>query len=376
MNIAIDIRAIGKNRTGDEVYTLELVKGLMKLDTGHTFYLFTDTEDWYQVGNLRNLSSNWKVIPLLPKSKLLWTEYLLPKACEKYHIDLLHIQYIAPLFFLPKYTKLISTIHDISWKFVPEHIQLKDRLSLNTLIPPSIKKSDAIITVSQHSRYAIQNIFGTDSSKIHSIYNGGAIQHIPPVINTSAGVRGALKQDYILYLGSLQPRKNIPTALKAFAEYLKTHPESNLHFVIAGGRGYNYDTQIDAVITEYEIADKVIFVGFITNDEKIVLIKQAKAFIFLSLYEGFGIPIIEAMSLNTPVISSNTSCLPEIVGDAGVLVDPYDIEAITKAITFFVHNPLFSKEYKDKGLKRAKTFTWEKMASQTYDLYKKLLLEQ
>jgi glycosyltransferase involved in cell wall biosynthesis len=376
MNIAIDIRAIGKNRTGDEVYTLELIKGLMKLDTGHNFYLFTDTEDWYQVGNLRNLSSNWKVIPLLPKSKLLWTEYLLPKACEKYHIDLLHIQYIAPLFFLPKYTKLISTIHDISWKFVPEHIQFKDSLLLNILIPPSIKKADAIITVSQHSRYAIQNIFGTDASKIVSIYNGGNIQSIPPVINTSEGVREALKQDYILYLGSLQPRKNIPTALKAFAEYLTTHPESNLHFVIAGGKGYNYDTQIDAVIAEYEIADKVIFVGFITNDEKIILLKQAKAFIFLSLYEGFGIPIIEAMSLNTPVISSNTSCLPEIVGDAGVLVGPYDIEAITKAITFFVHNPLFSKEYKDKGLERAKMFTWEKMASQTYDLYKKLLLEQ
>jgi glycosyltransferase involved in cell wall biosynthesis len=376
MNIAIDIRAIGKNRTGDEVYTLELIKGLMKLDTGHTFYLFTDTEDWYQVGNLRNLSSNWKVVPLLPKSKLLWTEYLLPKACEKYHIDLLHIQYIAPLFFLPKYTKLISTIHDISWKFVPEHIQFKDSLLLNILIPPSIKKADAIITVSQHSRYAIQNIFGTDASKISIIYNGGSIQRIPPVINTYAGVREALKQDYILYLGSLQPRKNIPTALKAFAEYLTTHPESNLHFVIAGGKGYNYDTQIDAVIAEYEIADKVIFVGFITNDEKTVLLRQAKAFIFLSLYEGFGIPIIEAMSLNTPIISSNTSCLPEIVGDAGVLVDPYDIEAITKAITFFVHNPLFSKEYKDKGLERAKMFTWEKMASQTYDLYKKLLLEQ
>ena len=175
MNIAIDIRALGKKRTGDEVYTSELIKGLMQLEIGHDFYLFTDTEDWYQVLALKNLPNNWQVIPLSPPSKLIWTEYLLPKACHQYNIDLLHIQYIAPLFGLPKYTKMLNTIHDISWKFVPQHIKFLDKFLLNTLIPKSIQKSDAIITVSKHSKYAIQNIFGTDINKIHSIYNGGHI---------------------------------------------------------------------------------------------------------------------------------------------------------------------------------------------------------
>lgn len=376
MNIAIDIRAVGKKRTGDEVYTLELIKGLMKLEIGHNFYLFTDTEDWYQVSVLKNLPNNWRVISLLPQSKLVWTEYLLPKACHQYNIDLLHIQYIAPLFGLPQYTKMLNTIHDISWKFVPQHIKFLDKFLLNILIPKSIQKSDAIITVSKHSKYAIQNIFGTDLNKMHSIYNGGYIESVPTVISTSQKVRMALKEDYILYLGSLQPRKNIPSALQAFAKYSKSHSDSKLKFIIAGGKGYNYDTQIEEVIDIYNLQDKVIFVGFITNEEKILLLKQAKAFIYLSLYEGFGIPLIEAMSLNTPVISSNLSCLPEVVDNAGILVDPYDIEAITEAITTLIHNPLIAKEYKEKGIERAKIFTWTQMVQKTYNVYKKLLLEQ
>lgn len=376
MNIAIDIRAVGKKRTGDEVYTLELIKGLMKLEIGHNFYLFTDTEDWYQVSVLKNLPNNWRVITLLPQSKLIWTEYLLPKACHQYNIDLLHIQYIAPLFGLPQYTKMLNTIHDISWKFVPQHIKFLDKFLLNILIPKSIQKSDAIITVSKHSKYAIQNIFGTDLNKMHSIYNGGYIESVPTVISTSQKVRMALKEDYILYLGSLQPRKNIPSALQAFAKYSKSHSDSKLKFIIAGGKGYNYDTQIEEVIDIYNLQDKVIFVGFITNEEKILLLKQAKAFIYLSLYEGFGIPLIEAMSLNTPVISSNLSCLPEVVDNAGILVDPYDIEAITEAITTLIHNPLIAKEYKEKGIERAKIFTWTQMVQKTYNVYKKLLLEQ
>lgn len=376
MNIAIDIRSIGKKRTGDEVYTTELIKGLVQLEIGHSFYLFTDTEDWYQLPILKDLPQNWRVIPLLPKSKLLWTEYLLPKACHTYHIDLLHIQYIAPLFGLPQYTKMLNTIHDISWKFVPQHIKFVDKVLLNILIPQSIKKSDAIITVSKHSKYAIQNIFGTDLNKIYSIYNGGYINNIPTVISSSQKVRMVLKEEYILYLGSLQPRKNIPTGIKAFAKYIESNPDSKLKFIIAGGKGYNYDTLIDETISIYNLQDKVIFVGFITDEEKILLLKQAKAFIYLSLYEGFGIPLIESMSLNTPVISSNLSCLPEVVDNAAILVDPYDIETITKAITTLVHNPLISKGYKDKGLERAKVFTWSNMVKNTYDIYKNLLLEQ
>ncbi|MEY3470992.1 MAG: hypothetical protein RLZZ223_342 [Candidatus Parcubacteria bacterium] len=376
MNIAIDIRAVGKKRTGDEVYTLELIKGLLKLEIGHNFYLFTDTEDWYQVSDFKNLPSNWKVIPLLPKSKLIWTEYLLPRACHQYNIDLLHIQYIAPLYGLPTHTKLLNTIHDISWKFVPEYIRFIDKFLLNTLIPPSIKRSDAIITVSKHSKYAINQIFGTDLDKINSIYNGGYIDHIPTVLTASKSIRLVLKEDYILYLGSLQPRKNIPTALKAFAQYIHSHPRSQLKFIIAGGKGYNYDIQIDAIVSQYDLKDKVIFVGFVTDEEKILLLKQAKVFIYISLYEGFGIPLIEAMSLNTPIIASNTSCLPEVVEKAGILVDPYDIVAITKAITNLIHNPLISKEYRDKGLERAKMFAWQNMVQQTYEVYKKLLLEE
>ncbi len=376
MNIGLDIRTLGKKRTGDEVYMTELIKGYRERKSDFQFFLFTDTETWRDVPVLKDLPDNMRVFVLRPKSKLLWTMYALPKACHKYSIDLLHVMYITPLINLPGKTKLITTIHDVSWKFVPEYIKWSDKAALNTLIPLAIRKSDHVLTVSKHAKHSIQNIFGVSSTKVTAIYNGGYISSMPQVLHLGPQVTNILNHDYIVYLGSLQPRKNIPTLIRAFHAYKTRHAESPLKLVIAGGKGHNYDTRIDELIQEYQLQDEVFMPGFVSDNEKYALMRNAQAFVFVSLYEGFGIPPIEAMSFGTPCIVSDSSCLPEVTGDAGLAVSPYDVQGLSSAIELVVHNLAKAKELSEKGKERAKKFQWSTMVDETLTLYKTLLLKK
>lgn len=374
MNIGLDIRSLGKKRTGDESYMTELIHGYKENKVDFQFFLFTDTETWRDVPVLKDLPENMKVVVLRPTSKLLWTMYSLPKACHRFEIDLLHVMYITPLVNIPEKTRVITTIHDVSWKFVPEYIRWSDKLALNLLIPLSIRASDHVLTVSKHAKHSIQHIFGVAPEKVTAIYNGGFVASMPSVVKLGKEVKEILDHDYVVYLGSLQPRKNIPTLIEAFYRYKQTHTNSSLKLVIAGGKGHNYDTRIDELIQEYQLQDEVYMPGFVSEEEKFALMRSAQAFLFVSLYEGFGIPPIEAMSFGTPCIVSNSSSLPEVTGDAGLSVSPYDIDGLAQAIELIVHNLAKAKELSDKGKQRAQMFQWDTMVTQTLGVYKSLLL--
>ncbi len=375
MNVGIDIRAVGMKRTGDEVYiryVLEAIKTQSK--PPFHYYLFTDNPQWYEIDVLKELPDYMTVICLLPSKKLLWTMYLLPKACKTYQIDLLHVMYITPQFFLPQSTLLVTTIHDISWKFVPEHIQWKDKLILNTFIPLSTRKADKILTVSKHAAESIHRIFGVSHDKIQSIYNGGFLPKKTGLLTLSKKVQTILNTEYITYLGSLQPRKNIPALIDGYIEYLNQYPESTLKLVITGGKGHNYDTRIDDIIAENNLEDKVLMPGFVSDEEKYALLKNAQGFFFLSLYEGFGIPAIEAMSLNTPAVVSNLSCLPEVVADGGIIINPDDPREVATAIYRVTHRGPKEKAIIEKGYLRAQEFTWESMQNEILEVYKDMLI--
>ena len=375
MNIGLDIRMIGMKRTGDEVYMRYLLEAIRdQSKPPFHYYLFTDNPQWQEQDLLRDLPEHMTVICLLPAKKLIWTMYLLPRACHKFHIDLLHVMYITPQFFLPKTTHVVTTIHDISWKFVPEYIQWKDKLLLNLFIPPSIRKAHRILTVSKHAAESIHTIFQVSREKITAIYNGGFMDVYMQPLTLSKSVQKILETEYIAYLGSLQPRKNIPALIDGYAEYLTQYPESKLQLVIAGGKGHNYDTVIDQKITEYGLADKVVMPGFVTEDEKYALLKNAQGFFFLSLYEGFGIPAIEAMSLKTATVVSDLSCLPEVVSDGAITVDPDNLQDVAKAIYRVRHPGPKEKEIIEAGYLRAQEFSWDTMKQDTLQVYKDILI--
>jgi glycosyltransferase involved in cell wall biosynthesis len=366
MKIGIDIRALGKKRTGDEVYTYHLVEGLAQLDQKNSYFLFTDDLGTKNLPLLKSLPTNFRVITLLPKSKYIWTFFLLSSAAKKYDLDVLHVQYITPLV-LPLKTKLVTTIHDISWKFVPEDIKEKDLFFLNTLIPWAVRGADRIITVSKHSKQAIEEIFPASKGKVVSIYNGGYLDDVPKVN----------KQNFILYVGSLQPRKNVPFLIECYKKFLDKYQdelgEQTPNLVIAGGKGHNYDERIDEKILEYKLKDKVELKGYVEDENKNRLLAEAKLFVFLSKYEGFGIPAIEAMSMGTPVIVADQSCLPEVVGDAGVVVEIQDSQQVADKMYEILDDEKMYRQLKEKGKKRAKDFQWQKMAKETLLVYKDII---
>ena len=374
MRIAIDIRALGQKRTGDEVYIHKIIEYLKINKQDFKYYLFTNNDNWYELNLLKDLPEYMEVVVIKPKNKFLWTMYALPKACTKYKIDLLHVMYITPMN-LPEHTKLITTIHDISWKFVGEHINWKDKLFLDLLIPISIKRADLVLTVSKYAKHSIHIIYNTPKGKIKYIYNGGFIKNIPATLKLSPKINHIVAKNYVLYLGSLQPRKNIPNMIKGFYLYKQKNPKSNLKFVIAGGKGHNYDQNIDDIIQKYQLEKEVLFAGFVSEDEKIALMRNARIFLFVSLYEGFGIPPIESMSLKTPIIVANTSCLPEISGKGGISVDPYNEQELCDAMHKILSSDIVYKDLVEKGLEQATKFQWDECIKEIVKTYKDILFK-
>ena len=389
MRIGIDIRAIGYQRTGDETYTLQLIKSLAKMDKNNKYFLYTDIHDQSSLNKVEKLLSidnkNFKVIPVSPRSKLLWTMYSLPKQARKDNIDILHVQYIAPLF-LSKSIKLITTIHDISFARYPEFISRKDLFTLNLLIKPSLRVADSIIAISQFTKDEIVDVYNVDREKVRVIYNGGVAQEFKEVIDNKNVLEFRAKygiiKPYLLFLGTLQPRKNITFLIEAFVK-LKAKYENNdkirgLTLVIRGKRGgHNYDKKIDKVLDDVrdkypQIYEQIKFIGYISNEEIPFIFKGAKAFCFTSVYEGFGLPLLESMTVETPVVASSESCFPEIIKDAGVIYDKGVKEDWVSKINKLINSENLQNNLIQKGRQRAKFFSWEKNAKKTIELYEEL----
>lgn len=371
LRIAIDCRVLGKKRTGDEVYTKNLVLNLVKIDSRNQYFLLFDKEVKDEILGIL-LPSNFKIITITPSHKLLWTMYTLPKWLRKNNIDVLHAQYITPLW-LPKKIKVVTTIHDVSWKFYPRHIKKSDLFFLNVLIPISLKRANFVITVSQTSKKDIVSIYKLPSEKVVAIYNGVGEKFNSFIVSDAelgqVRKKYSLPENFILYVGTLQPRKNIPALLEAFNMLNTKYKILNTKLVIAGGRGHNYDKRIDMLMEKYKLQDKVLFPGFVDEKDLPTMYKLSNIFVFPSLYEGFGIPVIEAMAMGAPVIVSNKSCLPEVVGEAGFIIDPDNSEEFAGVIYKILFNSDLRNCLIEKGYKRAKDFNWNKMAEETLKLY-------
>jgi glycosyltransferase involved in cell wall biosynthesis len=389
MRIGIDIRAIGYQRTGDETYTLQLIKSLAKFDTENEYFLYTDICHKDGIDKVKKLLSvnndNFKVIPVSPTSKLLWTMYSLPKQAKRDKLDILHVQYIAPLF-LSRKIKLVTTIHDISFARYPEFISRKDLLTLKLLIKPSLRKADKIIAVSQFTKNEIIDVYSINKDKIKVVYNGGVAKEFKQTIDVKDVLEFRAKygimKPYLLFLGTLQPRKNITFLIQAFIE-LKTKYRDNdkikeLTLVLRGKRdGHNYDSGIDKSLevakSEYpNIYKQIKFIDYVSNENIPLIFKGAAAFCFTSVYEGFGLPLLEAMTVKTPVVANSDSCFPEIIEDAGIVYKTDSKDDLVNKIKELIGNENLQDKLARRGVERAKFFSWDKNARQTIKLYKKV----
>jgi glycosyltransferase involved in cell wall biosynthesis len=401
MHIAIDAHMVGERETGNETYTLNLIRGLLRVagrdpkgfswDAGATaraasgmrrlearrwgaaprFSLLTTHPERLRAA-LPELDAypHVEVVKLRPANALLRIPFGLPLVTLRRAIDVLHVTYNAPPLSL---CPTVVTIHDISFEHYPQFFSPRDYAVLKTLVPMSARRAARVITVSQHARREIVERYGIPAERVAVTYEAAAEQFRPVVdpllqqaVRSKYGI-GAAR--YLLALGNLQPRKNIGRLVEAFAQIAgEQGADENLRLVVAGKAQWR-ESDIFGAVQQAGLAERVVFPGYVDDADLPALYSAAEAFVYPSLYEGFGLPPLEAMACGAPVICSNAASLPEVVGDAAVLVDPTDTPALARALASVLASPEQQEALRSGGLRRAALFSWDRCASETLAEY-------
>ena len=329
------------------------------------------------VGDRRIHLPGWEVRPSLwptqrPLARILWEQAVQPWRARRERLDLLH----APVYVGPVIAPcpLVVTVHDLSFYLYPELFQPMNRLYLQVAARRSVRQARAVIADSMSTARDIARILDIAEGDI-TVIPAGVGQEMRPIADQArlAAFRAAhgLPERFILFLGTLEPRKNVPLLLEAYAQ-LAGSSAIDHSLVIAGGKGWYYES-IEATVDRLGLWGKVIFPGFVPEVELCLWYNAADLFVFPSLYEGFGLPPLEAMACGTPVIVSSASSLPEVVGDAGLVVPADDASALASAMGQVLNDEAYRRELARAGLRRAQSYSWRTTALRTCELYHRLL---
>ncbi len=374
MRIGIEAKVLTSRTSGIGRYAINLVRSLLMAlpEKDHTLdiVLFTGPQTARSV--LDTLSGSYSEHFCALQSSLLRSLVSLPCSIVHHNIDVFHgLDHVGlPLFF--KRGRYVITVHDVIPLLFPQLFTLKHRLIVHAGLARVAQQADIVIVPSYAVQQDVQQYLRIDKSRVVVIPEGCEPRFRPltdPEHLHRVRTKYGLPALYILCLGTLEPRKNITTLLHAFARLRSLlHGEPALHLVVAGARGWR-EQAIFQTVKNLGIEQAVCFPGFIDDEDLPALYSGALLFVFPSLYEGFGLPVLEAMSCGIPVVASNTSAMPEVAGDAALLVDPYDIEGMATAIATVVHNTSLRDSLRRKGLIQAQRFSWETTARKTLDLY-------
>ena len=309
-----------------------------------------------------------------PPKRILWEQLAQPWAARRERLDLLH----APVNVGPLLSPCpqIVTLHDLSFYLYPEMFSPAKRLYQQRLSRHSLRHAAGIIAVSESTRQDAVRLLGLPQDDITVVRNGVGAEMRPrrgdPALD-ALRKRYSLPERFVLSLSTLEPRKNLTLLVEAFADLAARHQVDHA-LVIAGGQGWFYET-IYAAVDRLSLRDRVIFPGYVPEHDKSLWYSAADLFVYPSLYEGFGLPPLEAMACGTPVIVANTSSLPEVVGDAGVYVDPYDAEGLAGAMAALLRDPERRHTLAIAGLAQAARFSWATTAKGTAQVYRRILGE-
>jgi len=305
----------------------------------------------------------WRLSALLAHFTRIPQDPLLPG------VDLFHAtDHLLPYF---RRIKSVFTLHDLIFLFHPETHKSLNRWFLTLMMPRFLRAADAVIAVSECTKRDAIRFYRIPEEKITVIYEGVNPRFRPASPEAIAAVRAryGLPERFILYVGTIEPRKNLTTLLEAFHHLLATY---DLRLVIVGKKGWLYE-RFFRRLRELGLENRVLFTGYVPDEDLPAIYSAADLFVFPSLYEGFGLPVLEAMACGTPVICSNTSSLPEVAGDAALLVDPTDARALTGAMEQVLTNERLWATLRAKGMERARGFTWEKAAYRTWEVYQQVI---
>lgn len=307
--------------------------------------------------------------------RLIWENISLPCEAKREKLDLLHIPAFAPP--LVKSWKLVLTVYDIIGMKYPNQLHWPSAFYWGQWVPYLIAKADAIITSSEHTKKDLLNTLRLKEKNIHVVPISG---HETFSSSMSAQFIESIKAKfrihgpYFLFVGTLEPRKNLERCLDAFGLFLKINGHLNYQFVVAGSKNFGHGLFFDFLAKKLGDAYRqIIFPGYLSHEELNALYCGATGFLFPSLYEGFGIPVLEAMGAGTPVIASSATSVPEVAGKAALLVDPLDTNAIAQAMTDLAENSSLRSTLIEKGFEHIKSFSWRKAAAQILKIYESVL---
>lgn len=369
MKFGIDAKYLLQKRTGITNYVRGLIDGLSQIDQTNEYILYQNSIEAEEKQSSYPANFRIKTIRSLP---IVWKQWAVPRDIEKERLDLFH----SPTSTIPMVRKCptVVTIFDLFTKINPSWFPAKVTIPLNILTGYAARHADLIITISESTKNDIIKYYNVLPEKIKVTYLAKDDVYSP--IDDEEALRSIrskynIKKDFILYVGSLFLFRNIPALLKAFS--VLVHEKGVDVNLVLVGRQFWQQFDLRELIDKLDIQEHVIYLGYAPYNDLPLLYNAAEAFVYPSLYEGFGIPPLEAMACGTPVITSNIASLPEVVGDAGILINPYSIDSLVEGLYRVLIDKDLQKELRRKGIERSKLFTWDKTAQATLEAYKQIV---
>ncbi len=372
MRIAINTRFLLPTKMeGFGWYTYEVVKRLVENHPEHEFILFFDRkyEERFVFGK------NATPVILNPPARhpllfYIWFEHSVRRALKKYKADI----FFSPDGYLSLKSdiKQIGVIHDINFEHNPQDIPKRMRNYLRSNFPKFAKKADHILTVSEYSKQDICSTYGIHQKNVTVAWNGASelFKPIPEKKQDTIRNKYTSGDPYLLFVGALHPRKNVDRLIQAFKIFKEKHPETKEKLVIVGEELFG--NQLGAFKIPDSIRPQIVFTGHVSHEELAKIMGAAKIFTFVPYFEGFGIPLVEAMKCGTPILSADKTSLPEVAGEAALYCDPFDVQDIAEKLEQLALNNELMQKLSKLGLNRSKLFNWEKTAEAVWDVICKI----
>ncbi|MEX2158398.1 MAG: glycosyltransferase family 1 protein [Dehalococcoidia bacterium] len=352
---------------GAGVYTYQLVRALANAPGTHRLAIFARPGLF---DDLAEQHENVHVVHVEPASRggrLAWEQAVLPLLLRRMRIDVLH----SPHHHTPVAAigvRRVVTFHDVTFLLLPERYPLARRLYMESVTRAAARIARAVITPSQTVREEVVRRLGVPQERVVTVYEAAAPQYTSASSDDIGRARWKyhLPNEYLLSVGSLEPGKNRPRLIRAYARLRERGLESPL--VIVGQPAWQYEAEYE-LVARLGLSEHVKFLGYVPDEDLPALYSGATVFVFPSLYEGFGLPLLEAMACGAPVITSQGSATQEVAGDAALLIDPRDTDAIERAIDQLISNRWLRSDLRTRGLEQAKKFSWERAARDTLAVY-------
>ncbi|MCD6450968.1 MAG: glycosyltransferase family 4 protein [Acidobacteria bacterium] len=365
--IGIDARKIADFGIGSHIYFL--LKNFAEVDKEHRFFLFAHPDDAHYFSEF---PARFEFVPEYSGKYSLGELFSLSYKARKLRLDLFHSPHYVLPFLLP--CPAVVTVHDLIHLLFPQYLPHNwAKFYARYMIGRGVKRASRVITVSHSSKRDILRFFRVPEEKIEVIYNGVAPELMEPLSSEELDKvrrKYGIYEPFLLFVGNLKPHKNLRRLISSFARVAVQVPE--LLLVVVGDELHNHP-DLAREVEEKKLKGRVRFFGYTERGELKGLYQLAEILVFPSLYEGFGLPPLEAMAVGTPVVASNVSSIPEVVGDAALLVDPRDEEMIAKGILRLLNERGLKQDLIEKGKKRAKIFSWRKTAELTLEVYNQVL---